>query len=381
MYLSKSHRPTWIEVNIDNLRKNYQFIRSLLPEKMSIMGVVKADAYGHGAVQISQELLKLGAEYLAVSNIDEAIELRQSGISSPILLLGPAESQEFGKLLEFNVFPTVTSLDYARELSESYKYRGVFPKIHIKVDTGMGRLGIDIAHALLEIEQISKLEGIIIDGIFSHFPSSDDDLEFSNHQIRVFNELIEEVQKLNIKVRHFHIANSAAILNLNLSIQEPYTMIRPGLSLYGYSSQKNRVLKGLMSLKTHIIQLRKMKKGQSVSYMRKYIVSSPEEWIAVLPVGYADGIPVSYYEKGEVSINKKLYPVAGRICMDYTMIALGQNNDELKVGDEVTVFGSESISLEEFGARCNKIPYEVSCGITKRVPRVYTRKEDERKIT
>ncbi len=381
MFLSKSHRPTWAEINIDNLRANYQFLQSLLPEEVSVMGVVKADAYGHGAVQISQELLRLGAEYLAVSNIDEGIELRTAGISSPILLLGPVESAEFGKLLEFNIYPSISSLDYARELSDSYRYRGVFPKVHLKIDTGMGRLGFDLDEALIQIEQLSQLHGLIIDGIYSHFPSSDDDLDFSNQQIKKFNQLIEEVQKLNIKIRHFHIANSAAILNLNLSLQTPYTMVRPGLSLYGYASQKNKVLNGCMSLKTRIIEIRKMKKGSTISYLRQYQVKNPVEYIAILPIGYADGIPTSYSNKGKVKIKDKFYPNVGRVCMDYIMINLDQNPDQIIIGDEAIIFGQNSITVEEFGKICGRIPYEVTCGISKRVPRVYTRKEDERQIT
>lgn len=381
MYLSKSHRPTWVEINIDNLRLNYQFLRSLLPEDVSVMGVVKADAYGHGSVQVSQELLRLGAEYLAVSNIDEAIELRSAGISSPILLLGPVEVSEFGKLLEFNIYPSISSLDYAKELAESYRYRGVYPKVHIKVDTGMGRLGIDIDAALIQIEQISQLEGLIIDGIYSHFPSSDHDLEFSNQQIKIFNQLAAEIHKLNIKVRHFHIANSAAVLNLNLSLQKPYTMIRPGLALYGYSTQKNRVLNGCMSLKTRLMEIRLMKKGATVSYLRQYEIKKEKEYIGILPIGYADGIPTTYSGKGKVLIGDKFYPVVGRVCMDYIMVSLDQNEAQIKIGDEVTLFGQHSLTVEEFGKLCGRIPYEVTCGISKRVPRVYTRKEDERKIT
>jgi len=178
MYQYKSHRPTWAEIDMDALKSNYHEIKKRCPDSTLLMAVVKADAYGHGAVMVSQELLRLGVEYLAVSSIDEAIELRTSGISLPVLLLGPVEPVEFGKLIEFNIYPTVISIEYAKELSEAYRYRGIYPKVHIKIDTGMGRLGIPVDKALIGIEQISKMEGIIVDGIFTHFPSADTDISF-----------------------------------------------------------------------------------------------------------------------------------------------------------------------------------------------------------
>jgi alanine racemase len=342
------------------------------------MAVVKADAYGHGAVSISQEMLKLGVEYLAVSNIDEAIELRDSGISCAILILGPVETQEFGKLIQFNIYPTVISLEYAKELSESYKYRGVYPKVHIKIDSGMGRLGIPIENALLEIEQIANIEGVIIDGLFTHFPSAENDREFSLKQLNAFANLVKETKRLGIKIKHFHIANSAAIFNIPESYSEPFTMIRPGLSIYGYSTSSIKELQNSMSLKARIVSIKKLKKGQSVSYLRTYTVKADEEYIAVIPVGYADGIPVVYSNKGKVIIGDFYYPVVGRICMDYMMISLGKNEYDVAIGDEVTIFGKGKLSVEQFGKLCNKIPYEVTCGISKRVPRIFTRKEDER---
>lgn len=379
MYLSKSHRPVWAEINIDAIRANLLYVKSKLPSETMIIGVVKADAYGHGAIPVSQELLKLGVEYLAVSNIDEAIELRNAGLSSPILMFGPVEVPEFGKLIQFNIFPTVYSYDYAKELSESYRYRGVFPKVHIKIDSGMGRLGIPVDDALLEVEQISKIEGMIIDGIYSHFPSSDEDIEYSEQQTLKFTKLIADIKRLGIKVRHFHIANSAAIFNLPASYSDPYTMVRPGLCLYGYSSQKNPDIQNSMSLKARVSAINKMKQGQTVSYLRTYKIKENGENIAVLPVGYADGIPTILSNKIKVKIKNKLYPNVGRICMDYMMVSLGQNPEKIEVGEEATIFGEGAASVEYFGKLCHRIPYEVTCAVSKRVPRIYTRKEDERK--
>ena len=239
----------------------------------------------------------------------------------------------------------------------------------------MGRLGIPIDNALMEIEQISQLDGVIIDGIFSHFPSADQDLDYSVKQLNIFKKLIKEIQGLGIKIKHFHMANSAAILKINGSVQSPFNMVRPGLALYGYSTQKNKVLKNSMSLKTHIMDIRKMKKGSTVSYLRQYKINDTYEYIAVLPVGYADGIPTIYSNKGKVVIAAEKYPQVGRICMDYMMVSLGKNTENIAVGDEATVFGSNSIGIEDIAKLWHKIPYEVTCGMTKRIPRIYTRKK------
>jgi alanine racemase len=378
MYQYKSHRPTWAEINMDAIRQNLLAIKSRLDKDFLIMGVVKADAYGHGAVNVSQELLKIGVEYLAVSNIDEAIELRSSGISSPILLLGPVETVEFGKLIEFNIYPTVIGVDYAKELSDAYRYRGIYPKVHIKVDTGMGRLGIPYDQAVQDIEQIAKMEGIIIDGVFSHFPAVTDDPEFSEMQAKQFIGLIKELRKIEIKVRHYHMANSAAIFNMVDPLHPPFTMARPGLALYGYSEKPNPELKNTMCLKTKVMAINRMTKGNTVGYSRTYTVRKENEFIAVLPIGYADGIPTLYSNRGKVIINNAEYPVVGRVCMDYMMVSLGHNTKGIKIGDEVTIFGDNNITVEAFAKDCLKIPYEVTCDISKRVPRIYLRKEDKR---
>ncbi len=376
MYPSKSHRPTWAEINIDAIRSNVKKIMEKCDPETQIMGIVKADAYGHGAVQISQELTRLGINYLGVATLDEGIELRTNGITTPIVLFGPVESNEFSKLMEFNVYPVVTSYAYAKELAENYRYRGLFPKLHIEIDTGMGRLGIPLESALLEIEQISNINGVIIDGIFTHFPSADSDLEFSNYQLKTFLSIIEEIKRLDIKVKFFHIANSAGIFNINGTTKTPFNMVRPGLSIYGYSTTKNEELINSMKLKTKIIEIRKMKKDETVSYLRTYKIQKEKEYIAVLPVGYADGIPTLYSNKGYVVINNKTYPSVGRICMDYMMVSLGESPENINIGTEVTIWGDPLITVEKFAKICSMIPYEVTCGLSKRVPRTYIRQED-----
>ncbi|MGC8765559.1 MAG: alanine racemase [Brevinematia bacterium] len=376
MYLSKSHRPTWAEINIDAIRHNFKLLTSRCSPDVQVIGVVKADAYGHGALQISQEFTRLGMAYLGVSNLDEGIELRTNGITIPIIVLGPVETNEFSKLMEFNIYPTIVSYKYAKELAENYRYRGIFPKVHVEIDTGMGRLGIPYESALLEIEQISNITGMIIDGVFTHFPSADADLEFSNEQLNKFKSLIEETKRLDIKIRHYHIANSAAIFTLPETAKPPFTLVRPGLSLYGYSTLKNTGLINSMTLKTKIIEIRTMKKDETVSYLRTYRIKKEKEYIAVLPIGYADGIPTTYSNRGYVTIKGKKYNSVGRVCMDYTMVSLGETPGDIEIGDEVTIFGNGAMSIEEFGKICSMIPYEVTCNVSKRVPRIYIRKED-----
>ncbi|MCX7820352.1 MAG: alanine racemase, partial [Brevinematales bacterium] len=304
------------------------------------------------------------------------IELRTNGITIPILVFGPVEPNEFSKLMEFNIYPVVSSYTYAKDLAENYRYRGLFPKVHIEIDTGMGRLGIPLDNALLEIEQISNISGMIIDGIFTHFPSADSDPEFSNFQLKSFINIIEETKRLDIKIKNFHIANSAGIFNIEGVAKQPFNMVRPGLAIYGYSTNKNSELINSMQLKTKIIEIRKMKKDETVSYLRTYKIQKEKEYIAVLPLGYADGIPTTYSNKGYVTIRNKAYPVVGRVCMDYMMVSLGESPEDIKIGEEVVVFGNDFMSVEKFAKICSLIPYEVTCNVSKRVPRVYIRQED-----
>lgn len=379
MYSSKSLRPVWAEVHLGAIRHNYKKIRAHLKEDDRICGVVKADAYGHGSIEVARELIKIGAEYLAVATVDEAIELRGNGINSPILILGPADPNAFGKFVEFNLFPTVTSFEYAKALAEIFRYRGIFPRVHILVDSGMGRLGIPIESALIEIEKISKLEGLIIDGIFSHYPVSDTDIEFSTEQTNRFANLISDLHQTGIRPKHIHIANSDGIFNIDSATQTPFNMVRPGLSLYGYSVCDNQELINSMVLKARVADIRLMKKGETVSYGRTYQIKKEKEYIAVLPLGYADGIPTLYSNRGKVLIGDVYYPVTGRVCMDYMMVSLEENRFGVKPGDVSTLFGEGKIRVETFAKACHRIPYEVTCGISKRVPRIYIRKEKDGK--
>ncbi|MCX7882597.1 MAG: alanine racemase [Brevinematales bacterium] len=368
MFVTDSFRSTWVEVNLSFLRHNLSRIREHIGGK-SVMAVVKADAYGHGAVEIAKFLEKENVNFFAVATLDEAIELREHGITSDILILGPVEERGMKELLVHDLVSTVISDSYARLLNEKAKMFGKSLRVHVKIDTGMGRLGIRYDEAKAILEEIAGWEGLRVEGMFSHFPSADVDREFSEEQIRRCVEVREYLPPYRRDAFFLHIANSEALWNVPSSYKDPFTHVRPGLSLYGVSSTSKELLP-LMVFKTRIVQIKRLRRGETVSYLRQYTVQREREAIAVLPVGYADGVPTLGSGKYEVVIEGKRYPQVGRVCMDYMMVSLGESPGTLQEGTEVEIFG-HSLPIGEFAAKSGRIPYEVMCGVSKRVPRVY----------
>lgn len=364
MYFHDSKRDTRIEIRLDALKHNLKTIISRL-EGTRPIAVVKADAYGHGAVPISLKLKEMGINRFAVSNLDEAIELRENGIDNWIQILGPIPEQYIKLLDHYKLTPTLSDEDFGQLLLSNH----IQQPVQVKIDTGMGRLGIHSSHAVSTIESFLE-KGISIEGLFSHFSSADTDPDFTRFQVETMINIIHQLHEKKIHFKDLHIANSPAIFRNKTAVSPPFSWVRPGLALYGYLSGYN--LEEMLSLKTSIVSLKKFSKGDSVSYLRTYRVQKEGEIIAVLPVGYADGLPVSLSNKGFVSINKKHYPIVGRICMDYTLVSLGtQPSNEIQVGSEVCVIGKNAMSIENFANLTNRIPYEATCGMTKRVPRVY----------
>lgn len=368
MFTTESFRSTWAEVDLTSLKKNLRIIQEHISHK-PIIAVVKADAYGHGAVQVTKALEREGITLFSVATLDEAIELREHGVKSDILLLGPVEERGIDCLFSYNFLATVVSLSHAKTLSQRAKAFSKPLRVHIKIDTGMGRLGIRYEEALQNLETIYTLEGLEIEGIFSHFPSADVEREFSEEQVFKLTALREEIEKRWRKLSFCHIANSEGIWNIPSSFGNGFTHVRPGISLYGMASSE-RGLFPVMSLKTTIVQIKLLRKGETVSYLRTYTVQKEQEFIAVLPIGYADGIPTLGSGRYEVWIKGRRYPQVGRVCMDYMMVSLGDNPDHVKEGEEVEIFGSH-ISLLEVAEKSSRISYEVMCGVSKRVPRVY----------
>jgi len=377
-------RPAWAEINLDNLAHNMREIRRVSKSK-EIMAVVKADAYGHGALDTAPVLLKNGADKLAVAIPDEGKELRKGGIKAPILVLGWTPEDQVEDIVEYDLECTVLSYQFAKTLSNQAKKRGKIAKIHIKVDSGMGRIGfLPTQESIEEIFQISKLTNIVMEGLFSHFSDADNEKkEYSEMQNKRYEYFIEKLKEKDIFFNTEHIGNSAAIIDLP---EYHYDMVRPGIILYGYypSDQviKEKIdLKPVLSLKAKIANIKKVEKNEYIGYGRKYQCDN-ESIIGTLPIGYADGYSRMLTGSAKAIVNGAIVPVVGRICMDQCMVDLTQC-DNVNVGDEVILIGEDGnnkLNADYIATCLNTISYEVLCMIGKRVPRVYVENSKVMKI-
>ncbi|URZ05106.1 alanine racemase [Clostridium felsineum] len=368
-------RPVWAEIDLDNIAYNMQQIRKC-SKSDEIIAVVKADAYGHGAVDVAPVLLKNGANRFAVAVASEAVELRKSGIECPIMILGYTPLSLVDSIEKYHIEQTVFSYEYAKELSRMAKKNNVTIRIHIALDTGMGRIGfIPSEENVEEVCKISKLPNIKIEGMFSHFSTSDEEnKDYTYDQLKKFEWFYDELKKKDIEINVRHIGNSAAIMELP---ETHFEATRPGIILYGYYpsnevDKSNLHLKPVMTLKTNVVHIKKMMPGQYVSYGRKFKCER-ECVIATLPVGYADGYTRMLSGKAKVIINGKYAPVVGRICMDQCMIDI-TDISRVKVGDEVIIMGErdgKKFTADDIAEIIGTINYEVICMIGKRVPRVY----------
>lgn len=378
-------RPVWMEVNLDNLAYNIRQIKNNIKAPALIMGIVKADAYGHGAVEVSRVLLEEGVQRLGVAVLDEAVALRQEGIDVPILVLGYTPPQLFHKVLEYRVTPTLYNYEDALRLSELAFKNGSSVKVHLKLDTGMGRIGMIPGQDSMDmVSNIYKLPGIIIEGIFTHFSVADEkDKTYTWEQFKKFTEFVNALKERGIDIPLRHAGNSAASIDLP---ETHLDMVRPGVILYGlYPSdevEKERLsLKPLATLKTVVSHVKTVPSGTSVGYGRKYI-SAGERVIATLPIGYADGYTRLLSGKASVLVHGTRAPLAGNICMDQCMADV-TGIEGVKVGDEVVLMGQqgeETITAEELASLLGTINYEIMCMIGKRVPRVYIRDGKVQKI-
>lgn len=366
---------TWAEVDLANLRHNYEVIRSRLPEGCRFLGVVKADAYGHGAVAVSRLLEEAGAEYLAVSCLDEAAELRIAGITIPILILGHTPAEYTGELIDLGLTQTVTCEAKAQEYSREATRLGGTLRVHIKVDTGMSRLGFlctggHFENCVQGIISSCSLEGLDPEGIYTHFAVSDeageDAREFTLGQFRLFMQVIDAVyEKVGIKFKIRHCANSGAVVNY----EETYLdMVRPGLLLYGYGDGGALGLRPCMSLMTHVSTIKYIDAGLPVSYGGVYRTPRRTR-MGVIPIGYADGLLRALSDKCSFFTDYGPAPQRGRICMDMCMIDLSDLPD-VNLDSLIEIFGARS-SVETLAAVAETIPYELLCSVSKRVPRIY----------
>lgn len=369
-------RPVWAEIDLAAIANNIKEIRRLVSRPTQIMAIVKANAYGHGAVEVSRVALEHGASWLGVAIFEEAEELRQAGIQAPILILGYSPADEAEAIVSLGLSQAVWTRGQAEALSRAAVKLGRPAKIHIKLDTGMGRIGfLPTAEAVKEIERIASLPGIAIEGTFTHFSSADDeDKTFTQEQLQRFYQMLEAIQSRGVEVGLRHVASSAAILTMP---ETHLDLVRLGVSLYGHfpgpATRRNDInLLPAMSFKTQIVHLKELPAGWPVSYGRTYYTSKPTR-VATLPVGYADGYFRSFSNCGEVIIRGRRCPVIGRVCMDQIMVD-ATSCPQARVGDEAVLFGRQGktvLSTEELAERIGTISYELLCAVGRRVPRRY----------
>ena len=365
------YRPTWAEINLKNLDYNLRLVKKLVGPKVKILVPVKSDAYGHGIVAIAKRLEALGIDYLGVASIDEGIALREASITKPILILSTVLSVDVQTLFDYRLVPTVCTKELAFKLNSRAKQKKMVMPIHIKVDTGMHRVGVAHADAFNFIKEIASLKHVKIEGVFTHFPCADNKPSFTRKQIALFEELVKRLKTEGIDIALTHTSNSMGVIGYP---EGNFAMVRPGLMLYGLYPKDNLEirLKPLLGLKTKIIFIKTVPKGKGISYGHTY-VTSRKMTVATLPIGYGDGYPRSLSNKAYCLINGKKAKIIGRVCMDQLMVDVTKIK-KVRVGQEVVLIGKqkkESISVEQLAKLAGTIPYEIVCNLGGRIKRVY----------
>ena len=367
----------WAEINLDALNSNLEQVRRFTG-KRKLMVAVKADAYGHGLREVARELSgKIDA--FGVAGVEEGISLRAAGIKNEIMVLSPAPYGEIPELLEYRLTPSVTEPEFARRLSDEAVRRRVELAAHVEIDTGMGRTGVSLKEAREFVPMVATLPGLRLEGIFTHFPTADTDILFTETQLGDYARLLNELEQNGAGKITRHAANSAGLLNV---AESHLDMIRPGLVIYGimpesYSSGRRTAgmdLIPVMSLRSRIVNLRELPAGTSVSYERRFFTSRSSR-IAVITAGYGDGYPYALTNRGWAIVSGRRAPVVGTVCMDLTMLDVTGIPDVV-IGDQVTLLGSakgDTITANEVASWAGTIPYEITCEVSPRVPRVYIR--------
>lgn len=367
---------SWVEVDLDHFTHNWNELRRLVGPSIQILQVVKADAYGHGAIEISNMALQNGASWLGVANADEGVQLRVSGITAPILILSPSMESEISEIIKYRLIPSVSDVHFARILQHKYMEAGISGPIHIEIDTGMGRGGTMYKEALRAIHEIARCPNLILEGIFTHLSSGEQINDYSREQGRLFLDLLKKLRREGLTFPIRHMANSGGILNYPAF---HFDLVRPGLMTYGIypsrDTQDRARLEPVMSFKTRVALVKKFPRGYSIGYGRSYVTNRPT-LIATIPVGYGDGYGVILSNRGEALIRGKRAPVVGRISMDMCTIDVSHIPD-CQVGDVVTLMGKdglEEITANDIAARVSTISYEILCMLGKRAPRVFLHK-------
>jgi len=366
-------RPTVARIDLDAVTHNVSRVRARIGER-KICAAVKADAYGHGAPVVCRALSAAGVDMFAVAMTEEALDLRAAGITKPIVLLTAVPAEDIGLILDHEVRACITDESFAQELAACALRRNVRADVHVKVDTGMHRIGLDWQTAAEAILRMSKLAGLRISGIFSHFACSDaDDLGFSRLQVRRFRSVLSQLEAAGMELPFVHMANSNGVLRLP---EAYFDGVRPGLMLYGLCSRADqRLLADLrpaLSLRTRILHIRRIPQGEQVGYGLTF-TTRRDSMIATLPVGYHDGYVRQFSNVGEVLVRGRRVPVVGRVCMDQTLIDVTDVRD-VALGDEVVIYGRQGdqyVGVEEMAARLDRIPYELTCAVGRRVRREF----------
>ena len=377
----------WAEVNLDRLEENLAHIRQKAPNSR-VMCVVKADAYGHGDAAVATALEAAGADQFAVSGFAEAMRLRRAGVIHPVLVLGYTNPQRAGMLSANSVRQCVYSEEYARALSAAAQAAGVTVKVHIKLDTGMGRIGFavrdDMDAAVRQIAAVTRLPGLLAEGIFTHFAVSDsaagDDRAYTDAQYALFTEALDRLEAEGVTFMLRHCCNSGAIFTRP---EMHLDMVRAGIILYGYGPSCDvpcPALQPALTVKAVISHVKRLPAGDAVSYGRTYKADT-DRVVATLALGYADGYQRALSDKGVVTIHGRPAPVIGRVCMDQTMVDV-TDIPGVKQGDVATIFGvGAADSLDDIAEKCGTIHYEILCDIGRRVPRVYLRGGEQIRVT
>ncbi len=367
-------RSTRAVIDLGAIEHNVAEVRRLVGERVEILAVVKADGYGHGAVMTARACERAGAALLGVALVREGVELRRAGIDLPILVQCCAEKSEIGPIIEYGLMPTIASLDFARELSREASNVGAAVLVHADVDTGMGRIGFGLETAAARIGEVAKLPGLELDGVYTHFSTSEiEDDPWTLQQLEKFEALITELSDMGISPPRLHAANSGATINYSTA---HLTLARPGLMLYGVypdrGLEKKADLKPALRLETSIVFLKDVPAGTPLGYGRGFVAPADMR-VGTANVGYADGYAWRLSGKASALVRAKRVPVLGRVSMDQLLFDVSSVPD-VEIGDTITLIGqdgAERISAEDVAEWAGTIPYEVLCGISKRVPRVY----------
>ncbi|GAA7694341.1 alanine racemase [Helicobacter pylori] len=373
-------RASFVEVNTASLRHNFSAVKRIVPKDAHIMAVVKANAYGAGAIKASEIFLQEGANYLGVATLDEALELRSHFSKTPILVLGYSPNSNASMLIDNDLSAMIFSLEQAEVFSQMALKSQKRLKIHLKIDTGMHRLGLEPNFKSIEIiKKIRALKGLEVEGIFTHLSNADAKIKtHAKNQMKAFNAFLEQLLNQKIEFQYRHAYNSAGILSLcNGNENRLLNLYRPGIMLYGFYPSNGMketcptILKNVISLKAQIVQIRSVKKGEFIGY-GEHFYTNEETLVGVLALGYADGLMRALGNRIQVAINNQLAPLIGKVCMDQCFVKL--NNIQAKEGDEVILFGDKSAKANdasEIAALLNTIPYETISTLSKRLERIY----------